>query len=171
VKYVEKLEEKVAFSGDPAPTLTAKDIREAGSDTLDGAAQIKRNTAAALGWGVMSGGAECLSRASEATQTASDVVQNATGIADNVKGLRQAAKSSYGFLAWPHDHPWALVAINVAATCAVGYCLWRIFHGVGRIERAKVADVNEVQALAGDEGISSADTLEADEEPLEQEQA
>jgi|GEM_PF-2493755 len=133
----------------PAPSdeqLTAQDLRKAGSRTMVGTDQIKKNLATGVGTVVLSGGADYLTRAADATQTASNAAQNASDIAAHVQNIHEATRSAPTMfvvvLGWVRDHPGVMVGVNIALALVLTYCVWRIFNGVGHVERAKVDDVN-----------------------------
>lgn len=132
---------------------TAQDLRKTGSRTMAGTDQIKKNLATGVGTVVLSGGADYLTRAADATQTASNAAQNASDIAAHVQNIHEATKSAPTMfvvvLGWVRDHPGVMVGVNIALAIVLAYCVWRIFNGVGHVERAKVDDVNA--ELAGGE--------------------
>lgn len=159
--YAQKVQQKRDEGEGAAPKLTAADLREAGSRTMSGTAQIKSGLVGVGTTVVGSGAMEALNQASDAAQTAQ-------GVVSNVQNIHEAAKSAPTVLGWLHDYwPHILIGVNVVLAVACAYFVWRILHGAQRIERAKVEDTNEALARVSpeetlDESEIASDAVEAE---------
>jgi len=125
--------------------LTAKDIRNAGSNTMAGADDVKKGVIGGITTGVGVGVTAAIDKGVDP----SDVISRVSDAAEQAKNIHDAAQAAPDMWATLTTHwEWIVIAILV---CACAYFIWRAWDGARRITRAKVEDTNEALAIFEDD--------------------